>query len=290
MAARSPTESSDLRGSFKDAMTSATALALGLLLAIVVGGAAVAFPSTPASWYARILEPALLFAASVLALWVAAMYRGDMRRVFRFLAVFLLLYGLVNTTSLVDWAAEFLDGNFFRALLAYQLFSYAFLLLAGVGILRVVEVTRLNAWGWVSVAGGVALGVAIVAYAAPTFRDVFGDNVEAAFLYLVIRIFDVLVMVMLIPVVWLYIQNARAKYKESATFAVVAIGVVASLVLAYVYELAKQEPLADLVAEFQSGSVLDALYLFGYVLLTVALIAHRKHQDWSLKQLDRILE
>jgi hypothetical protein len=236
------------------------------------------------------MEPALLFAAGALALWVAAMYRGEMRRVFTFLAVFLLLYGLVNTTSLVDRAGELLDGNFFRALLAYQLFSYAFLLMAGVGILRVVEVTRLNIWGWVSVAAGAALAIVIVASATSTFRDVFGDNVEAAFLYLVIRIFDVLVMVMLIPVVWLYVQNARAKYQESATFAVVAIGVVASLVLAYLYELVKQQPLADIVEEFQSGSVLDALYLFGYVLLAVALIAHRKHQDWSLKQLDRILE
>ncbi len=272
-------------------MTSARTLALSLPLALVVGTLAVAFPSSAASWYTRILEPSLLFAAGALALWVATMYRGDMRRVFTFLAVFLVLYGLVNTTSLTDWSGNVLGDSFFRALLAYQLFAYAFLLLAAIAILRVVEVRRLNRWGWLAVAGGAGLAIAIVAYAAPTFRDLFGSNLEAAFLYLTIRIFDVSVMLMLIPVMWLYVQNARAKYQESATFAVVAGGVVASLVLAYIYEMLKQKPLADIaVTEFQTGSMLDALYLFGYVLLAAALVAHRMHQQWSLARLDRVLE
>ena len=273
-------------------MTSARVLTLSLPVGVLIAGIAMLLPSTGASWYAKVTHPGLLFVGSALSLWVAPMYRGDMRRVFLSLSVFLLLYGLISTTPLVDTVGEMLEANFFRALLAYQLATYAFLLTACVFILRVINVSRLNVWGWFSVAAGVALAIAIVLDAIPTYRDpdVFGSNTEAALLYLLIRIFDVLVMVMLIPVVWLYVQNARARYQESATFAVIGGGVVASLVLVDLYHFLTEKSLLDIAtSEFQTGSLLDALYLFGAFLLAVGLFAHRKHQEWSFNRLDRLL-
>ena len=268
-------------------MTSGKLLLLSLPIAALVAGLALVFPSPVASWYIVVLHPGLLLLASALSLWVAPMYRGDMRRVFLFLSAFLLFYGLVFITSLVDVVADVLGGGFFRALLGYQVFTYSFLIAACVFVLRVVGLERMGRWGWATVLAGALLGSAIVLYHAPTFSNTFGSNVEQAVLFLAIRTFDVLVMVMLIPVLWLYALNARARYSESLTFTVIGAAVVASLVLAYVYEIARWTTLAEIVAsEYQKGSGLDALYLFGYFLLVVGLFAHRMHHEWSLRRLD----
>ena len=157
-------------------------------------------------------------------------------------------------------------------------------------ILRVIEVTALKPWGLVWFVAGIGLGIAIIAGAVPTFNDILDFNTEAALLYLVIRIFDVLVMVMIVPVVLLYVQNMRADFQESTTFAVISVGVIASLILAYVYEIAKWDSLADIASsEYQTGSLLDALYLFGYFLIPMGLLAHRKHQEWSFSQVQKLL-
>lgn len=134
------------------------------------------------------------------------------------------------------------------------------------------------------------LGASIVVYGIPAVQDALDARVEVGILYLLIRIFDALVLTLLIPVVALYLQNARAKYQESATFAFIGVGVIASLILAYLYELAKGSTLTEIAGtEFQAGSLLDAMYLFGYFILAVGLFAHRKHQQWGLGHLDKLL-
>ena len=272
-------------------MTSGRLIVASAPIGVLVAAVALLAPSDAASWYAKTAQPGLLIAASLLALWVSPMYRGDMRRIFLFLSAFLLLYGLVNVAPAVEWASDSLGANFLRTLLAYQIVAYAFLLAGCVLVVRVTGVRRLDVRGRLVVAVSVALGIVIVGFAVSTFREAFGDNTEASVLYLLIRVFDVLVMAMLVPVVWLYLQNARARYKESMSFAVIGGGIIASLVLVYLYELVKQQSLAEIaVAEFQQGSVLDALYLFGYFLLAVGLLAHRKHQEWSLRRVEELLQ
>lgn len=289
-------------------MTSSRVILLSLPIGILIAGLAMLFPSSaidpasgfrvephhsPAFWYARVMQPGLLFVGAALSLWVTRMYRGDMKRVFFCLAGFLALYGLVNIGYLVEKAQDRLDANFLHALLAYQVLTYAFLLTACGFILRVIGVATLGKWGWLAAAVGLGLAVSFITYyldSVPMLRDDYGVNTEWVVMNLLIRIFDALVLLALVPVLALYVQKARAKYQESTTFALIGGGIIASLAAVYVYELAKRTSLVSIaLVDFQEGSLLDAVYIFGYFVLALGLFAHRKHQEWSFNQVDRIL-
>ncbi len=267
-----------------------------LLLALL----AVLIPGEGGEWYSRVLEPAFLLANALLALWVALMYRGALRSAFLFLMGFFTLYGLFNIENLVEQAQHALDGNFLRALLAYQIATYLLLLLACWQILKVISVKQLSKGGWLVVLGGLILAIAILLFFLPVFSDFLGFDAlpnEFAVLNLLVRIFDVTVMVLLLPVVWLYVQHARAKYQESATFTIVAVGIIASLVLVYITELLTWQPIAEVVdgtfvihQESHAGTYLDTLYIFGYLLIGTGLFLHRKHQEWSLKKVESLLK
>ncbi|MBM4406762.1 MAG: hypothetical protein FJ039_11425 [Chloroflexi bacterium] len=281
-------------------MTTKQGLTIAVPVVLVVAVVAQALPSSEGATYSKVLEPGALLANALLALWVSLMYRGALRSAFLFLSGFFLLYGLVNIDSLVEQAAEALDGSFLRALLAYQIVTYALLLIACAYILKVVSVKRLTRRGRLITRGGGLLALGIVLFFLPVFSDFLGFDAlpnEFAVLNLLVRIFDVTVMVLLIPVVWLYIQNARAKYQESATFTVVAVGIIASLVLVYVAELLTWEPIAEIAdgsfvvnRENHAGTYLDTLYIFGYLLIGVGLFLHRKHQEWSFKKVESLLK
>jgi len=233
---------------------------LGVVAGLVVAAVAVGLPPDAGGWYAKILQPGLLIAGGLLAWWVAPMYRGDMRRVFLLLGAFLILYSLVIIEPLVDATRDGLGGNFLRGLPADQILIYCLLFIACRSVLKVIGLTRLHAFGWAMVTAAALLGASIVVYGIPAVQDALDARVEMGILYLLIRIFDALVLTLLIPVVALYLQNARAKYQESATFAFIGVGVIASLILAYLYELAKGSTLTEIAGtEFQAGSLLDAM-------------------------------
>lgn len=250
------------------------------LSAPIVLAASLAAWVLPAA-YAQVMHPFAVAAAGLLSLWVASFYGATMRKAFLLIAAFLLLYAPTASSWVLDQLTGALGSAFLGTLLAYQTLTYATLLIACVLIVRLMEVRRVHRDGWLVSAGVAAAGVVIIVNGLSTFRDLLDISTEAGAIYLTIRIFDVLVMTALTPVLWLYVQNGRAKYQESATFMLVMIGIVLSLVLVYFYELAKQAPLIEVAAEYQTGSLLDSLYLFGYLAIGAALYAHRKHQDWS---------
>ena len=41
--------------------------------------------------------------------------------------------------------------------------------------------------------------------------------------------------------------------------------------------------------DYQQGSLLDALYIFGYAALVVGVLAHWRHQEWSMRQVEKLL-
>jgi hypothetical protein len=259
------------------------------LAAPVVLAASVAAWVLPAA-YAQIMHPVAVASAGLLALWVASFYAATMQKVFLLIAAFLLLYAPTASSWILDQLFDFLGDAFLRTLLAYQTITYAMLLAACVLIVRLMQVRRVHRDGWLVSAGVAAVGVVIVINGLSTFRDLLDISTEASAIYLSIRIFDALVMTALAPVIWLYVQNGRAWYQESATFMLVMIGIVLSLVLVYFYEFAKQIPLLDVAAEYQTGSLLDSLYLFGYLVIGAGLYAHRKHQGWSYQVIANAME
>ncbi|NQW17812.1 MAG: hypothetical protein HQ478_10045 [Chloroflexi bacterium] len=268
-------------------MTSSKFLVLGIIAALLIAAVILVLPDGAASNYAEHGQPIFMFMSAALALSVAGMYRGDMRRVFLLLTGFLFFYGLFNISWLVDQAFEVLDEQFFKALLAYQIFSYAFLLGACIFILRVVSVPSLSSGSRIAVGATVLFGVAIVVNSFDEYGKILDINAEIAVSYLLIRIFDVLIMAALVPVLAMYVQNARSQYQESASFAVIGAAIIASLTLVYAYEFATNDSLWDIAEE--EGSTLDFLFLFGYLSLIVGLLVHRLHQVISYRRLDGVL-
>ncbi|MDA0799089.1 MAG: hypothetical protein O2884_10530 [Chloroflexi bacterium] len=271
-------------------MTSERFIAIATPTALLFALLAVVLPSSAGAQYARFALPISLVIGAGLAFWVGAFYRAGMRNAFWLLGGFLLLYGLSNWDWLLSSVAELLGANFLRALLIYQIVDYAMLLAATVWVVRMVDVRRLSRPGWLFAARTVVVAVAFVLNGMPTVRELFDLSSEAGTIYLVIRIFDVLVMTMLVPVVWLYVQNANSEYRENSTFMLVLVGIIASLTSAYLYEIVKGDPLTVIAAsEYQQRSFRDVLYLFGYLIIAIGLFAHRKHQEWSFNRLDRLL-
>jgi hypothetical protein len=271
-------------------MTSQRFIAIAAPTALVLALLAVVLPGDGGAQYARLAQPLGLAVGAGLAFWVGTFYRAGMRSAFFLIAGFLLLYGLTNWDWALSNVAEALGGNFLRALLIYQIVDYALLLAAVVWIVRMMDVRRLGKPGWLVAAITVAIAVGFIANGMGTFRELYDVSTEAGSIYLVIRVFDMLVMTMLVPVVWLYVQNSRAMYQENSTFMLVLVGIIASLTTVYFYELLKGDPLTVIAAsEYQQGSTLDALYLFGYLIIGVGLFARRKHQEWSFKKLDQLL-
>lgn len=271
-------------------MTTYRALALGILGALVLALLAPVLGDNGGAGYSEVVQPGLLFLASVLSLRVSFMYRSLMRRLFTFLAVFLFLFGLVTVTSLVDEVAMALDDNFLRALLGYQVITYAFLILALFVGVRVSGLGKVGSRGRIALIIFLILAVVIVARSFPTFQDLADSSGEAAAIYLVIRVLDVLAMVLVAPALILFAQNARAKHQESLSFSVIGIGIITSLVLVYIYELLSGDSLSDIAfRDYQTGSLLDALYIFGYSTLAVGIFVHWQHQEWSMRRVEQIL-
>ena len=271
-------------------MTSQRFLRIALPALLVPAALAVLLPTEAGAWYAKMAQPGLLFANSLLSLWVALMYRAALRRAFLFLSAFLLSYGLVGTAPLIEQMREALGDNFLTVVITWQVATYLMLLLACVFILRAIGITTMGKWGIPVMGITLLLAAGVVANGMTFFFDLLEIDTKVAVLILLIRIFDVLVMLMLVPVLLLYVEGARAKYQESATFAFVAMAIIASLVFVYLYELIKGQPIAQIAeAEYQKGSLLDGLYIFMYLTIAVGLFAHRKHQQWSLRKLERNL-
>ncbi|MDO8751108.1 MAG: hypothetical protein Q7K03_08200 [Dehalococcoidia bacterium] len=271
-------------------MTSGLFLRLSLTVAVIPAAIAVALSGEAAAQYTKLVQPALLLVSCLLSLWVALMYRTDLRRAFLFLSAFLLLYGLVNINPLVEQAQKALGDDFLTLVISWQVADYFMLFLACFFILRAIGITTMGKWGIPVMGITLLLAVGVVANGMASFLDLLQVNTKAAVLVFLIRICDVVVLLMLVPVLFLYVEGARAKYQESATFAFVAFGIIASLVFVYVYELVKGQSITQIAgAEYQKGSLLDGLYIFMYLMVAVGLYAHRKHQQWSLKKIDKLI-
>ncbi len=96
---------------------------------------------------------------------------------------------------------------------------------------------------------------------------------------------------MLLPVVLLYAEQMRLEGRESLTFTTIVCGIILSISVAYVYEIAFGVPLYVVYySVYHTGSILDALYLFSYLIIAVGLYVHKKYDEWGFQMIEKSLE
>ncbi|MBI4216782.1 MAG: hypothetical protein HY687_05270 [Chloroflexi bacterium] len=264
-----------------------------LLMAVLLAGAlsfsSLILPGPAASLYTAIMQPLTLFLGFALALRVAFRYKKDLKKSFLFLSLFLLLYALANIHILWVFLYASLGSLTTTIILLLQVTDYAMLLASCVYTLRVIEVKALNRYGWALLGLVFALGVYVVAYEAPALESLSAIPL-VALSRLMIRVVDMAVVLMLIPVLLLYLQHSRAKAQESVTFAFIMGGLILSITSTYILQLVLGVSLDTMAREyFQKGSLLDAIYIFGYLLIAAGLYAHSKYDEWGFKAVERAL-
>ncbi len=255
----------------------------------LVALACLLLPDEPAGYYASIMHPVSLLIGFALAVSVASNYQRELRRAFIFLAIFLILYSLSNVQAFWEQLQTSLGEMYSPVIFSIQIITYAMLLTCCGYILRVISVKELNKWGWITSGIVLAFGIAIVTYGVLSLRGIVTTYDLTTISYILIRTLDAAVMVMLVPVVWLYIQHRRSRYQQSITFTVIMSGIILSLISAYIYEMASDTPLYQIAQEFQKGSALDVIYLFSYFVIAMGLYAQRKYDEWGLRAIEKAL-
>ena len=77
-------------------------------------------------------------------------------------------------------------------------------------------------------------------------------------------VFDMSIVLMLLPVLFLYFQHLRSQARESISFTLVMGGLILGLVSTYIVQLVTGTTLDIIATEyFQRGSILDVIYTFG---------------------------
>lgn len=265
-----------------------------LLIAIFVAAAlsfsCLAFPDEAANIYTSIMHPLILLIGFILALRVAQIYEKELKKSFLFLSFFLLLYMLSNILPLWEYLYAVLGYNAVFLVLVLQVVTYAMLITSGVYTVKVIQVRRMNRFGWVCIGLMLPLCVYIVVYEIPHIISLASVDLPLAIARMMVRVLDMAIVLMLLPVVLLYIQHLREKAQESISFTFVMGGLIFSMLSTYVIQLAMRVPLEIIASEyFHTGSILDATIIFGYLLLIAGLYAHRNYDDWGYKMIEKAL-
>ncbi|MFH1031961.1 MAG: hypothetical protein V1767_05320 [Chloroflexota bacterium] len=258
---------------------------------------AILLPDNVWSTYVDIIEPLSLFIGSLLALYVAFSYRKELRAAFLFLSAFLFIYMLAIifflsfSPILLPYLRPHLnETELFSLIQSVQFVNYAMLFLFCINILKVVDITKLNRTGWLLFI--FAAIYCIVAAVYPMLDLIKGVSSigPSEIAYLIIRILDAALIIILTPVLWLYVQYLRSQQRQSLTFTVVIFGIVCATVFDYLFELiiaifpkllSQDSPLLATLPE--------TLFIYGYLIIAVGLYAHRKQDDWGYDVIDRTM-
>ena len=266
-----------------------------ILIIAIIGAALLSvlsfiIPKNAGSVYSSVMQPLVLLLGFALALKVALNYGRELRKSFLFLSLFLLLYMVSNILSLWQFLYSSLGNTTTLYLIQIlQIACYAMVLTSCAYTLKVIEVKRINRYGWIFIGLLVPLCLFILIRNLPTMSAI-SDNPTTEILRLLITIFDMAIILMLTPVVILYIQHLRAKAKESITFTLIMGGLIFSIISTYIFELASGLSLDKIAADyFQKGSVLDAIYIFGYCIIAVGLYGNIKYSEWGYQAIVKAL-
>ncbi len=190
--------------------------------------------------YVDVVEPVSLLLGSFLALYVSFIYRKELKAAFIFLSVFLLIYALAIvlllsfSPILLPYLERHLEhAEIFRIVQGIQFVNYAMLLFFCINILKVVNVTQLNRNGWILFGVTVPFCVFMAVYPVlPLIMDIWNQALPAIS-YIATRLLDAAVIIVLIPVLWLYVQHLKSRQRQSLTFTVIIFGTVLGLTILF---------------------------------------------------------
>jgi hypothetical protein len=265
-------------------------LVIAIIGAVLVSVLSFIIPKDVGSVYVSVMQPLALFLGFLLALKVSSNYGRELKNSFLFLSLFLLLYMISNILPLWQYLYSSLGNTTTLYLIQIlQIACYAMVLTSCAYTLRVIEVKRINRYGWIFIGLLAVLCVYILIRNLPTMNAISADP-TTQILRLLITIFDMAIILMLVPVVLLYIQHLKSKAKESVTFTLIMGGLIFSIISTYIFELATGMSLDKIATDyFQKGSVLDAIYIFGYFIIAIGLYGNIKYSEWGYQAIVKAL-
>ncbi|KAF5435121.1 hypothetical protein C5S35_12015 [Candidatus Methanophagaceae archaeon] len=250
-------------------------------------------PDTIASVYTKTMLPLCLLIGSVLSLRVASMYKKWLRNAFIFLALFLFLMMLANIDLLMNLLRMEIGELYPVFVLFMQWTTYTMLVIFSFYVLKVTELREIGIKGWIAILAVLFFSIIIVMYSIPSeLQQIFVFHYADVYTIslLLIRLLDVAIVIMLVPVVILYAKQMRLEGRESITFTAITCGIILSLTAAYVYEIVFGVPLYVVIhAVYHTGSILDTLYLFSYLIIAVGLYVHKKYDEWGFQMIEKAL-
>jgi len=265
-------------------------LILAIIGAVLLSVLSFIIPKNVGSVYVSVMQPLALFMGFLLAFEVSLNYGRELKKSFLFLSLFLLLYMVSNILPLWQYFYSSLGNTTTLYLIQIlQIACYAMVLTSCAYTLRVIEVKRINRYGWIFIGLLALLCVYIVIRNLPTMNAISADP-TTQILRLLITIFDMAIILMLVPVVLLYIQHLKSKAKESITFMLIMGGLIFSIISTYIFELATGMSLDKIATDyFQKGSVLDAIYIFSYCIIAIGLYGNIKYSEWGYQAIVKAL-
>ncbi len=280
-------------------MTASRFLSVALPAAGVIALISLVLPASASSFYFQVLQPVSLVIGSLLALYASAMYRRALKATFVFLSGFLFIYCLANI--LFTNYKDYLGDYDVLAVLIVQIINYSLLILFCVNLLKVITIRQLNKSGWVVAGVTIVLSLFVAIYPEWSLMvdAVSGRLLAAAYpllqrvsyiSYLTIRMLDAALIIVLVPVVWLYIQFLKSRQKQSLTFTVVILGIVCATLLDYAFQ-AIVHAFPQLLARESHlyTAIPNALYLYGYLVIAAGLYAHNRQDEWGFKAIEKAL-
>lgn len=223
-----------------------------------------------------------LFAAFLLSLKVAFSYERELNKVFLYLAVFISFLFLANLGQF--WVALYIIfGPLPYISLIVAAIAYALLIMVCINILKITDFTDIQKREWAAIFLMFALGNLTILYFFLNYRLEFTLEVLTR---LLLRIIDNAVVLMLLPVLFLYRKQSKKEKKESITFTIILIGIIISTIGDYVYEILTAISYQELSTEFQSGTLLDSIYILSYLLIAAGLYVHLHYYKWTMRKID----
>jgi len=258
-------------------------LAIFLPVALILPLAGLFLPTAIGGGYLEVVQIALLILSSGLSFAVAMSYRKELKSVFLFLALYLIILGLA--IIFLPLLENPLGAAFTDFVLGWQIVDYLMLVIACVYILKVVSVKKLNAAGW-GVSGAMLVISAFTAL-YPALAELPDATSLENVLGITIRLVDAALITALTPVIWLYLQHLKTQQQQSLTFTVIIAGIIFSTIGDYLY----QTLITALGAEGGGviGLIPNMIYVYGYAIIAVGMYAHWKQDEWGYKMLDKAL-